>query len=160
MNNQPDMKRLVSWSKCLEFQKADRPEMLEMYEKAFNFLSNQEWYASLKESYMGMFHPGIVAVFLFRILPSGSFDEWIWIIVGDLPSAYIVTDDCLNPAAALDGYIGEMEEWIKAVEEGRSIQDLIPVNAPPTLDNAKALKSRMTFLDERILCNYEDDLNA
>ena len=59
MNNQPDMKKLVSWSKCLEFQQADRPEMLAMYDKAFNVLSNQEWYASLKESYMGMFHPGI-----------------------------------------------------------------------------------------------------
>ncbi|MDD5271827.1 MAG: hypothetical protein PHU14_03820 [Methylovulum sp.] len=134
--------------------------MLEMYNRAFNFLRNHVWYGSLKESYMGMFYPGIVAVFLFRIVPSGNFDEWIWVVAGDLPLAYIASDDCQNPAAALDGYIGEMEEWINAAEEGRSVDDLIPINAPSTLNNAKALKSRMNFLDERILCNYKDDLNA
>jgi hypothetical protein len=159
MKSKPDMKRLISWSKCLEFQQADREEMIGMYNRAFNFLSNRIWYDSLHESYMGMFHPGIVAVFLFRIVPK-DFDEWIWVVVGDLPTAYIVGDDCPNPAAALDGYIGEMEEWIKAVEKGQSVEDLIPVNAPPTLNNAKALKSRMNFLDERILCNYQDDLNS
>ena len=158
MKIKPSMTRLVAWSECAEFQKENRQEMIDMYDKATIFLNSVRWYGSVQESYMGMFYPGIVAVFLFKIVPKIEFDEWIWVIVGDLPSAYIASDDCQNPASALDGYIGEMEEWIKAVEEGRSIKDLIPVNVPPVKASADALKSRMKFLDERILCNYEEDL--
>jgi hypothetical protein len=51
----------------------------------------------------------------------------------------------------LDGYIGEMEAWIEAVENGRPTDELIPVNAAPTLQNAEALKSRLAFLEREIL---------
>jgi hypothetical protein len=51
----------------------------------------------------------------------------------------------------LDGYIGEMEAWVEAVENGQTTDDLIPVNAAPTLQNAEALKSRLGFLEREIL---------
>ncbi len=56
-----------------------------------------------------------------------------------------------SPRSALDGYIGEMEAWIEAAENGRPTDELIPVNAAPTLQNAEALKSRLAFLENRIL---------
>ena len=84
-------------------------------------------------------------------------DNLIWVIVGDLPSAYITVENSPNPACALDSYIGAMEDWVEAVEQGRPVFDIIPVNAEPTLANAQRLKTRLSFLDEEILarCNGE-----
>ena len=63
-------------------------------------------------------------------------DELLWVVVGDIPPAYLVTDDAPDPVAALQAYIREMRRWIEAVRLGRPIADLIPVNALPTAVNA------------------------
>jgi hypothetical protein len=100
-------------------------------------------------------------VFLFKIMPAtADADEWLWVIVGDLPSAYIVTDDARNPAAALDAYIGEMERWASAAEGGQSVENLIPVDVPPTPENAKRLRKRLAFLDREVLSRHAEDLRS
>jgi len=81
-----------------------------------------------------------------------------WVIVGDIPPAYLTCDQCPNPATALDGYIGAMLEWVDAAEKGEPVAELIPVNAPATRENAQRLKTRMSFLEENILSEYENDL--
>ena len=78
--------------------------------------------------------------------------------MGDLPPAYLTTEDCPNPAAALDGYIGAMMEWVHAAQNGESVADLIPVNVPATKENGDMLKTRLNFLDDRILKDYHNDL--
>jgi hypothetical protein len=35
---------------------------------------------------------GVVSTFLFRIDAEPNIDEWLWVVVGDLPSCYLVTD--------------------------------------------------------------------
>mgnify|MGYP001551340044 CR=1 FL=1 len=109
---------------------------------------------------MGIYYVGIVGGFLFKIQPLRQHvDEWVWVLVGDLPPAYITCEECPNAACALDGYIGAMQEWIEAAEAGKSVEDLIPVNVPATFENAQNLKSRLLMLDERILSLYQDDLD-
>lgn len=47
-------------------------------------------------------------IFLARIIPTRrSIDEYVWIVVGDIPPAYLVTDDYPSPKQALEGYIWE-----------------------------------------------------
>jgi hypothetical protein len=132
--------------------------MLKMHERAEKYLSRHTWCGGIKSSYMGMFYPDIVTIFLFQIIPLEKSEEWVWVIVGDLPSAYIASDDCQTPAAALDGYIGEAQEWVNAVEIGASIDNLIPINVPPTKEYAVKLKRRLEFLDEHILSAHKDEL--
>jgi hypothetical protein len=79
-------------------------------------------------------------------------------VVGDLPSAYLVTDNAPNPACALDAYICEMGRWVTAVKEGKSVVGLIPVNVAPSVEYAKRLEWRLNFLDREILSEYKDDL--
>ena len=43
-------------------------------------------------------------------------------------------------------------------KKGGSVEKLIPVNVPPTPENAKRLESRLSILDKEILSNYADDL--
>jgi hypothetical protein len=97
----------------------------------------------------------VVAVFLFRIVPKQEgVDEWLWVVVGDLPSAYLVTDDNPTPASALEAYVAEMSAWVDAVENGRPVADLIPVNVPPTRENSQQLRNRLTFLSANVIPRY------
>lgn len=73
------------------------------------------------------------------------------VVVGDLPPAYLSSKYAKSPKDALDGYLGEMQAWVEAVENGRPTEDLIPNNGAPTLPNAKALRSRLKFLAREVL---------
>jgi hypothetical protein len=84
-----------------------------------------------------------------------SVDEWIWVVVGDVPSAYIATQAADTPGAALDAYIGAMEEWVEAARSGSSVADLIPVGVPPTEQYAELLARRLEFLDREILPTHD-----
>jgi len=85
-------------------------------------------------------------------------DEWVWVVVGDLPPTYLTCEDSPNPATALDAYIGAMSEWVEAAGSGKSVADLIPVNVPASPRNADLLGKRLAFLDSRILSRYQEDL--
>ena len=160
MSAEPDLSKVVLWSTYLA-SKPDDQDLIEMYySDAKGYLQFFDWCLEIRESYIGMLYPGILAIFLFRIVPGDNADEWIWIIVGDLPPAYLTVDTCPNPATALDGYIGAMQEWVDAALEGRSVADLIPVNVSATREHAEMLQSRLEFLDERFLSEYQDDLKA
>lgn len=157
----PDLSKVVEWPKYLEAQRDHVAELNSMYQEARKFLEFYDWCTEIKDTFIGMHYPGIVLVFLFRIVPSRQdVDEWIWAIVGDLPPAYLTTDECPNPATALDGYIGAMLEWVDAAQKDKSVADLIPVNVPATKENAKMLKTRLDILDKNILSEYQDELGS
>ncbi len=136
-------------------------EFEELFREAKSEIEFYDWCLEILDSYVGLFFAGIVGVFLFKIRPSSDdIDEWIWVVVGDLPPIYITTEESPNAACALDSYIGAMEEWVDAVANGKSIDDLVPVNVPATIENAEKLKIRLTMLDEDILSQLKDDLKA
>ncbi len=137
----------------------DLADFQQMLEEAINEISFYDWCLDIVESYVGIFYPGIVGVFLFKIVRvNETVDEWLWVVVGDLPPIYIDLNESPNAACALDSYIGAMEEWVEAVERGDSVSKLVPVNVPATRENAKKLKVKLTLLDEMILSKYKEDL--
>jgi hypothetical protein len=104
---------------------------------------------------------GVVAVFLFHFRePIQGTNEWFWVVVGDLPSAYLVLDNADNPVSALEVYCGLMEDWANAVLENRSLDDVFPVEAKPTPDNAKLLLKRTDFIRTRLLPDWQADWAA
>lgn len=136
-------------------------DLLEKLGEAKTFLKSFRWVNTIDQVYLGDHFEGIVGIFLFRITPRlVGVDDFVWVIVGDLPSAYISVDDCPNPAAALDGYIGALEHWVSAVLNGEPTDELIPVDAPESRENALALESRLQFLDERILPDCRGSLEV
>ncbi len=132
---------------------ADDTRLLkEMAEEARNFVSSHEWCDSVDHLHLAYGVGGLVAVFLAQITShSEDVDKCLWVIVGDLPPAYIVVDD--NPAAAdaLDAYCSEMEAWVEAANEGAAVDELIPVNVPPTPENADQLRGRLDYIRSKIL---------
>lgn len=124
----------------------------EMASKAQLYISKFSWCVSVRGVYFGDRYGKIVAVFLIRIEPSRpSVHEWLWVIVGDLPSAYLVTDECKTPSQAIERYIEEISEWVKLAKKGRSSEHVIPVNAPPTPQSARMLESRLKVLSETVI---------
>jgi hypothetical protein len=107
---------------------------------------------SIRESFFGSGVGRIIAVFLFRISPARpDIDEWLWVMVGDLPPAYLVTECCKTPSEAVEAYIEEMSKWVELARRGQASEDVIPVNVPPTPKWAENLYRRLEFLKTTIL---------
>ncbi len=157
-NNGPDLRKV---SRVTPEILADigGVELSRYLRDATEYLLYYDWCKEILEEYVGLFVGGVLGVFLFRIAPArADVDDWLWVIVGDLPPAYLTCDQCPNPASALDGYIGAMSDWVEAASQGKSVAELIPVNVPATPENAELLRKRLKLLDERVLSDYQDDL--
>lgn len=156
---QLDMSKVVPAALMQGEDEEETAALRELLDEATAYLKRFNWHRGIKAAYLGIGVGKILGVFLFEIVPaSEEVDDRVWVVVGDLPPAYITTEDAPNPATALDSYIGAMEEWVEATREGRGVEGIIPVNVPPTAENADRLESRLRFLDERILSDYADDL--
>ena len=154
-----NLQKVIELHQYLNAQTEGKDEIEAMCQEAKAFLEFYDWCGEILETYVGMLYLGIAGVFLFKISPTRKeVDEWIWVVVGDLPPAYMTVDECPNPATALDGYVGAMLEWVEAAQKGESVANLIPVNVPATKENTDMLKTRLNFLDEKILSEYEEDL--
>jgi hypothetical protein len=139
----------------------DTELLKQMLVDAQAFLTNFRWCGRIVDSYFGFGVGGVVAIFYFRITPNGAnVDEWLWVIVGDIPPAYIAVEHAPNAACALDAYLGEMRAWVDAVIKGESVDEFIPVNVPPTVENAERLRHRLLFIEKKILSGHLDDLRA
>jgi hypothetical protein len=157
----PDMTRVVVSSRMSDEEPQDAPARSKLLDRASGYLSSFQWCDQILESYFGLGVGRFVAVFLFRIRPTKpEVDEWLWVIVGDLPSAYLVTDQTPNPACALKTYIVLMRQWVEAVMKGESVEDLIPVNVEPDVTWAAELQGRLNLLEAELLPEYSDDLRA
>jgi hypothetical protein len=111
------------------------------------FITEFSWCCGIKNAYLGFGVADLIAVFLCELdRTSPKVDEWLWVVVGDVPPAYLVLDRTENPADALEVYITEMQKWVDAVRQGRAVVDLIPVNTPPELEYADMLSSRLDAL--------------
>jgi hypothetical protein len=137
----------------IEGEDPDDTKLLkEMAVEARDFISSHEWCKNLDKLYLAFRIGGIVGVFIAQMTPSSEdVDQCLWVIVGDLPPAYIVVDDNPTVADALDAYCLEMEAWVDAVNDGRSVDELIPVNTPPTREWAEELGGRLKYIRSKIL---------
>jgi hypothetical protein len=155
-----DFKTLTSVTELAVEDAEDRALLEAMITRARNYLELFGWCREVVETYVSEIAGGrVVAVLLFRIVPAREgVDEWLWVIVGDLPPAYLPTDGIPSAAAALADYIDEMQLWVDAAKTGRSIEELIPVETndgsmilPPSPELALALEGRLAYLAKEIL---------
>jgi hypothetical protein len=142
----------------IDEMKGDEPEdtalLLQLRDRASAYLRTHSWCRSILEMYFGDGVGGIVAVFLCRIVPSRpGVDEWLWVVVGDLPSAHFVTDDLKTPYEVLEAYISQRAKWVKfALKETNPPSDVMPIReVPATPEWAKDLQNRIDTLQAHIL---------
>src|SRR2546423_11868215 len=74
-----------------------------MLVEARNYIRSFRWCPSISEEYLGFGIGKVFALFLFRFAkPIADSDDCLWVVVGDLPSAYFVIDDAPNPKSAAE----------------------------------------------------------
>lgn len=66
VNNLPDLSKVTKWPEYISAQRENTDEMKSMHQEAREFLEFYDWCSGIKESYVGMLYPGIVAVFLYQ----------------------------------------------------------------------------------------------
>jgi hypothetical protein len=122
---------------------------------AVTFLKSHGWCQDVIERYFCFGIGGVIELFLFRVNRLGPnesvIDEWLWVIVGDIPFAYLVTDDAKSPDEALRAYCYVMQEWVTAVLSKNALSDVYPIAVEPTADNAAQLAVRIEFLLSEIV---------
>jgi hypothetical protein len=144
----------------------DQALLVEMINRGQRWLLSHKWCESISECYVGdVAIGGIVVVLLTRIVPSKEdVDEWLWVVVGDVPPAYLVTDDAPNPASALHVYLQLVNDWVAAAQRGEDVSELMPLESTtgellsPTAENAAALRTRLDLIQRLILDYHQDDL--
>lgn len=130
----------------------DTASLREMAISAREYIASFSWCPPIKSMYLAYGVGGIVALFLAEFSRKiQETDDKLWIVVGDLPSAYLVVEPDDSPTQTLERYSELMEEWIAAVRDGRSLRDVYPVSAEPTPENADLLERRIAFLLAEII---------
>jgi hypothetical protein len=147
-----DFSQLVPAEEISGDGKKDTRLLQEMYKEACEYLLSFNWCKSIRRAWFGQGVDGIYVVFLFEIVPSSKkVDKALWVIVGDIPSAYLVIDESPTPLAALRNYLELMQEWVDIVKAGKSVDGCIPVHAPAKLEYANLLQRRIDFIGKGFL---------
>lgn len=132
-------------------------EQLGLARKATEFLTAFRWCAKVRESYLAFDIGPVLGVFLFHIEPRlDVVDHILWVVVGDVPPAFIVCDDAQDWKGALSAYVTEMQRWVHAVRANSTLDGIIPVNVSATQEHAEMLSSRLSFITGYILDGKDD----
>ena len=125
-------------------------EVKELAKEAHSYLLSFPWCLSINKGWLVYPCGYVIGLFCFEIVPdvAKGADNHVWVIVGDLPPAYIDILSAPSAHSALDLYIKLMEEWASKVNNGEDISDCYPVNVPATKEYADMLTTRMNLLKE------------
>jgi hypothetical protein len=127
-------------------------EVRELAKEAKAFLATHEWCGEVTEVKLAFAVAGVLGVFEVELAPTRpEVDAVLWVVVGDIPPAYLVQDEAPTWKDALRGYVLEMHRWVHAVRHKLPLDDVIPVEAEPTADHAEMLASRLAFIETEIL---------
>jgi len=139
----------------------DTKLLRKMAADAERYIAKFSWCQEILESYFANGVGGIFAVFFFRVRSdSDSVSPWIWIMVGDLPSAFLPISDCKSDAEAFRLYCWGMSNWVDFARKGQTgttAQGVPPVNVPSTPEWAEVLKQRLDSLREIVAPFFGED---
>ncbi len=132
----------------------DTKLLREMAIKAWEYITSFQWSLPITAAYFADGVGGVVALFLFEFEAMiGGTDDRLWVVVGDLPSAYMVVGP-ESAKEALEAYCLLMDDWAAAVTETGTFSDVFPVDAARTPGNADTLRRRIEFVRREILPGF------
>jgi hypothetical protein len=147
-----DLAAVVPISKMVGEDRNETLLLEGMLARAESYLKSFRWFEPVEERFFGFGIGNVIALFLFKFArPINGTDVWLWVVEGDVPSAYFVVDNAPKPSAALAVYCRLTEEWADAVEAKRPLTGVFPVGAPPTREHAEMLRQRIKFIRQQII---------
>jgi hypothetical protein len=141
--------RLVPEAEIAGEDAEDTRLLRELPEQVRDYLLGTGYWRRVERLHFGLGIGGVFGVFLAEAEPArDDVDDEVWVVVGDLPPLYLVTDEIATPAEALAAYIAHRRAWVGAVRANASVADLAPVDVEPTKEWAAALATRLDLLAE------------
>ena len=134
-------------------------EMAALAGEAAEFLGAFGWCNSIRRGFLADAWSAKFSVFYFEIEPAAGADDRVWVIVGDVPPAYLDIENCPTVRKVVETYVWLMDEWVAAVRAGSATDSLIPVLArgsshqrlSPTAENADMLARRLDLIRRHVL---------
>lgn len=125
-------------------------KILELSEEGKAYLEEFSWCKRVVKCWYDFGLYDKLGVFLYNIEPANKdIDDYIWIIIGDLPTVYL-DKSVQNGHDALKVYCDLMSEWIDNVKNGKSLEDCYPIPVDPSFKNAELLQSRINFIRKEL----------
>ena len=127
-------------------------EVRELADEARSFVASHDWCQKVTAVRLAWAIAGVLGVFQVDLQPARpDVDSTLWVVVGDIPPAYLVQDEAPTWREALRGYVAEMSRWVHAVKRGLPLDDVIPVAAEPSLEHAEMLAGRLAFIETEFI---------
>jgi hypothetical protein len=121
------------------------PAFIRLFHGVREYANSKAWISKIKQFYIGKIVDDRVAVVLLEITPAQkTIDTHLWIVWGDVPSAYLVLDNAKTPEEAIDVYLSEVSRWIDGVLAGAPLPDTMPLDWEETPEAALRLKKLVT----------------
>jgi hypothetical protein len=121
-----------------------------MSSEAEAYIHSFSWCGEISSVYFGGGVGGIFAIFLFKIRPTRpEFGSWMWIVVGDIPPAYLPLEDGKSPKEVFETYMWGMNKWVQLAREGRvgtADDNVPPMDVPATPEWAAKLEQKLQLL--------------
>jgi hypothetical protein len=128
------------------------PEVRELAAEAEEFVASQRWCQKVLGVRLAWAVAGALGVFQVDLAPAEpGVDSTLWVVVGDVPPAYLVLDESPTWREALRGYVAEMSRWVHAVKHGLPLDDVVPVEAEASIEHAEMLADRLAFIETEII---------
>jgi len=125
------------------------------------FISSFPWCSSVLESFFGDGIGGIFSIFFFHIRPTRpDVDPWIWIMIGDVPPAYLPLTDCKSPTEAFRTYMRGVSKWVELARKGQvgtPAEGVPPLNIPSTPEWAERVNQKLYGLTLTVQPLFEGD---
>jgi hypothetical protein len=139
----------------------ENTEVTPLASDAAEFLAGQRWCSRIGTGWLSFAIPGVLGIFLFEVVGnSEKVPPKVWVVVGDVPSAYIALPADSGWQDVLAGYVFEMRRWVTAVQSGLSVSELIPVGVTPTREHAEMLAGRLDFIQSDLLDQPADSIEG
>jgi hypothetical protein len=130
----------------------DTKLLREMAAEAREYMEEFDWCPAIESIHLALGVGGVVGVFLFQFDEViEDDDDALWVVIGDLPSAYVIVEPDDDGISALERYCELMEDWASNVLKGSSLDDSFPVDVEATHEHAQMLRQRIAFLRTEIL---------
>ena len=132
-----------------------KSDIINLANEAAAYLKEFKWCREILNGFLATEFGYLFCVFYFEIIPTqgSDADKYIWVIVGDIPPAYIDTISAPTVRDAIVCYCDIMEDWINNVDNSISVEECYPINAPATKEYADMLRTRIVLVKNDLLPN-------
>ncbi|TCC96774.1 hypothetical protein EZ449_22140 [Pedobacter frigidisoli] len=140
-------------NKKLEFYE----EVVTQKTKAESYLQSFDWCGAIIDSELYSNLGKILCIFLFEIINNQrKEDNYVWVVVGDVPSMYLDIYGPKSTHEVLENYVSLSRDWIYGVENNLNMTDFYPFKEPKSLELARMLRSRTDRIENSVIPNIED----